>query len=320
MTQPRKTTADSPCAHVGLPAKVWVALLAALAGLLAFSSAAHADASQERLVKNYLLAAGEGDKSAVFNSFLSSDVDAFRARVMKALDAEAAQGQSAIRERLFGSASSLEELRRLTPPNFLLAITRRLEMPLLPAKQVDVLGILKEDGDTVHGVARIWPDKERKKTSRLALVTLRRFGEKEWRIGLPEPFLARVDAALEGSGLDRASIPEKPETTNSPEMLQLLDAGTQVLRDGNCASFFTVYMSPSFRSSKTETALKSLIQQCERNIDTREMYASALEIAKRSSPEMSEDGKRAVYDMRGQGLPFESYSIEKIGDRWYIAE
>lgn len=288
-------------------------------GLAALAGTAHA-VSQERIVKEFLLAAGAGDKGAVFNSFHTGDVEDFRARVMKALEKEAGEGRREVRDRLFGTATTMDELRRLTPPNFLLAMARRLEMPMLPAKEVKVIDTVEEDGDTMHAVARIWPDEDRKGTSRLALVTLRRFSKNEWRVGLPEPFLARVDGALEGSGQDRASLPEKVTGTNSPELLQLLDSGSKVLREGNCTSFFTVYMSPNFRASKSDKALKTLITQCERNLDTREMYVSALELARGMSPEIRDNGLRAVYDMRGQGFPFDSYSMEKIGERWYIAE
>lgn len=276
--------------------------------------------TQERIVKEFLLAAGAGDKGVVFNSFHSGDVEDFRTRVMKALEKEAGEGRREIRDRLFGTATTMDELRRLTPPNFLLAMARRLEMPMLPAKKVDVIDMVDENSATVHALARVWPDEDKKGTSRLALVTLRRFGKNEWRVGLPEPFLARVDAALEGSGQDRASLPEKVTGTNSPEILLLIDSGSKVLREGNCTSFFTIYMSPNFRASKSDKALKTLITQCERNIDTREMYVSALELARGMSPEMRDNGTRAVYDMRGQGLPFEDYSMEKIGERWYIAE
>lgn len=307
---------QSTCAHAG----AWsVRALVAFLGI-ALSGIAVAAPSQQRLVKDYLLAAGAGDKGAVFNSFHSGDVEEFRTRVMKALETEAGQGRRDIRDRLFGAGTSLEELRRLTPPNFLLAMARRLEMPMLPAKKVDVIDLVEENAATVHGIARVWPDEDKKGTSRLALVTLRRFGKNEWRVGLPEPFMARVDAALEGGGQDRAGIPEKAASANSPEILQLFDAGSKVLREGNCTTYFTVYVSPKFRASKSDKALKTLIAQCERSIDTREMYVSALEIARGMSPEMQDNGTRAVYDMKGQGLPFESYTIEKIGARWYIAE
>lgn len=298
---------------------IFVRAFVVILGVAAFGSAAQA-VTQERIVKEFLLAAGAGDKSAVFNSFHSGDVEDFRVRVMKALEAEATEGRRDVRDRLFGTATTMDELRRLTPPNFLLAMVRRLEMPMLPAKKVDLIDLVEENAETVHALARVWPDEKKKGTSRLALVTLRRFGKNEWRIGLPEPFLARVDAALEGSGHDRASLPEKVSGVNSPEILQLIDSGSKVLREGNCTSFFTVYMSPNFRASKSDKALKTLITQCERSIDTREMYVSALELARGMSPEMRDNGMRAVYDLRGQGLPFESYTMEKIGERWYIAD
>ena len=32
------------------------------------------------------------------------------------------------------------------------------------------------------------------------------------------------------------------------------------------------------------------------------------------------NGTRAIYDVSGQGLPYERFVIEREGDRWFIAE
>lgn len=280
-----------------------------------------ATAGQRKLIEDYLRVLAAGDRQdVILNGFHSAEVEKLRTRVIAALDAEKAAGHSTIRERLFGSAASLEELRRLTPPNLLLAMTRRISLPTIPAGAVEVIDTVEEDDSTQHAVVRVWADKKKKGPSRLVLITLRKYPDKQWRIGIPDEFMAQVDAAIEGSVAASAAAAEKPATANSPEILQLLDAGSTVLRDGNCTSYYTVYMSPNFRASKSDKALKTLIQQCERSIDMREMYVSALNLARRSSPEMRADGTRAVYDLKGQGLPFDSFTLEKIGDRWYVAE
>jgi hypothetical protein len=69
-----------------------------------------------------------------------------------------------------------------------------------------------------------------------------------------------------------------------------------------------------------EKHLDTLISQCEKRIETRETYLSALALAKRQSPRYENDGTRAVYDMKGQGLPFDHFTLERVGDRWYVAE
>ena len=79
-------------------------------------------------------------------------------------------------------------------------------------------------------------------------------------------------------------------------------------------------MSPTFRNMTAPKALKTLIDQCMTYEDTRETYISALELARRMSPAYEQDGTRAIYDLRGQGLPFDRFVLEKVEDRWYVAE
>ena len=35
---------------------------------------------------------------------------------------------------------------------------------------------------------------------------------------------------------------------------------------------------------------------------------------------MRENGTLAFYDLKGQGLPFNGFSLEQIDGRWYVAE
>ncbi|HEU4529779.1 MAG TPA: hypothetical protein VFR59_01290 [Steroidobacteraceae bacterium] len=303
-----------------LRAASWIACLALL------SPAVWAATSQQKqLVDAYLRAVSDKQVAEVVSMVHAGDVEALRTRVMKALDEEKAGNGSTIKDRMFGKAASVEELRRLTPPNLLLAITRRMALPTMPTvRSSKILGIVEDSDSTHYAVARAWPQEKEKGTPRIALVTLRKAPDKTWRIGIPDSFLAQVEAALEGDDFgSQGAAPdtgEKPAATNTPEMLQTLQAGVQFLRDGNCASYLTVVMSPKFRASKTDKALKTLIQQCERSIDMRETYVSALEIASRSAPDMRENGTLAFYDLTGQGLPFNGFSLESIEGRWYVAE
>ena len=38
------------------------------------------------------------------------------------------------------------------------------------------------------------------------------------------------------------------------------------------------------------------------------------------APAYELNGTRAIYDLRGQGLPFDRFVLERVEDRWYVAE
>jgi hypothetical protein len=45
-----------------------------------------------------------------------------------------------------------------------------------------------------------------------------------------------------------------------------------------------------------------------------------LRLVQRTPPVYEAGGERAVYDLTGQGLPYDRYVLERIERRWYIAE
>jgi len=276
--------------------------------------------AQERLATSYIMATASGDPAAALGLYHPGELDDLRQRVLKALELEHQQGGDAIRSRLFGAAASVEDIRRLTPDNFYMSVARAVGLPAERVEEVKILGIVEENSQLNHAVARVLPPKDANARPRIAVVSLIRYG-KEWRVQLPVWLQVRVDAALiapgEGTGTAR---PSAPRTVNSPDLMAALKAGSAVLRAGDCAEFFNAHMSPGFRSSTSAKALSTLIKQCETREETRETYIDALEIAQRLSPKLEQDGMRAVYDMRGQGLPFERFVLEKLDDNWYIAE
>jgi hypothetical protein len=153
----------------------------------------------------------------------------------------------------------------------------------------------------------------------VTLVSLIRYG-KDWRVQLPTLLQARVDAALAAVGESTAADPAAPKAEVSSELLSALKSGSETLRRGDCVQFFNEHMSPNFRSMTAPKAMATLIKQCQTREDTRETYIAALDIAQRLSPRYEQEGSRAVYDMRGQGLPFQRFVLEKVEDRWYVAE
>jgi hypothetical protein len=276
--------------------------------------------AEEKLATSYIRAAASGDAAALIGLYHPGELDDLRARILKALELEEQQGGNAIRSRIFGPAASIQEIRRLTPDNFYLSVARAVGLPAEQVEEVRILGVVEENSQLRHAVARVLPPKDAGARPRVAVVSLIRYG-KDWRVQLPTWLQVRVDAALvapaNGAG---ATLPGAPRIANSPDIMNALIAGSAVLRAGDCAAYFNEHMSPTFRSSTSAKALGALIKQCETREETRETYIDALEIAQRLSPKMEQDGLRAVYDMRGQGLPFERFVLEKLDGSWYIAE
>jgi len=47
---------------------------------------------------------------------------------------------------------------------------------------------------------------------------------------------------------------------------------------------------------------------------------TTLRIVQELRPRYDLNGTRAIYDVSGQGLPYERFAVEREGDRWFIAE
>ena len=302
------------------PTRTLSRLLGVLAFALCLPAATWAASAQEKLATAYLNATASGDPAALQGMFHPDELVQLRARVLKALEAESAQGGSAIRTRLFGATASMDDVRRLTHESFFATLARSFGMPAERIGEVKVLGIVEENSQLVHAVARIVPPESAQTRPRIAVVSLIRYG-KDWRVQLPALLQARVDAALIAVGESSAAAdPLAPKTVSSPELLGALKSGSDTLRRGDCAEFFNEHMSPNFRSMTSTKALATLIKQCQTREDTRETYIAALDLAQRLPPRYEQDGARAIYDMRGQGLPFQRFVLEKVENRWYVAE
>jgi hypothetical protein len=309
----------------------------ALVALL-IASAARASSAQERLAKDYLQTAVKGDAEEMLGFYHPGEIADLRARVLKALEEEGTSDK--IRTQMFGVATSMDEVRRLTPTNLCFTLLRRVGVPAERVADIKVLGVVEENSQLAHVLARLIPPKDSLAHARLAVVSLIRYG-KDWRVALPDWFQSRVDSLLAGkedtlSGAAPTTATGANTSVNNPAgtsadapahtpanssaIVVLLDSGSATLRQGDCAAYFNEVMSPNFRNSTSAKALKTLIAQCERNVDTRETYIQALEIAKRLTPTYEQSGARAIYDMKGQGLPFERFVLEKVGARWFVAE
>jgi UDP-N-acetylglucosamine pyrophosphorylase len=79
-------------------------------------------------------------------------------------------------------------------------------------------------------------------------------------------------------------------------------------------------MSPNFRRTTAPKALRALVSACESREEVRERILAALTLARGTSPQLQYEGTRAVFDLRGKGLPYNQLVVEKVDKRWYIAD
>ena len=94
----------------------------------------------------------------------------------------------------------------------------------------------------------------------------------------------------------------------------------KAVSSGNCEDYYGKYMSPNFRRVTSKTAREALISTCKNSSGTREMLLSTLRIVKGITPTYQYEGQRANFDLSGQGLPYDHFSLEQVEKHWYIAE
>jgi hypothetical protein len=116
-----------------------------------------------------------------------------------------------------------------------------------------------------------------------------------------------------------AAAPSVPGR-NTPEILELIDQAEKKLVEGRCDRYYRDHLSPELRRTLSGRTLDALVAACNRSIATRELLIAALRIVRRTAPVFEEEGSRAVYDVEGQGLPYDRYVLERVDGRWFIAE
>jgi hypothetical protein len=325
------------------------ALLIALFGLLlaptlamGASSLEKPTGAQKRAAEEFLDAVASGSPSAVAYAIHPADLQALRDRILTQLRDEAGRGDGTIRSRLFGPGRQLAEIERLTPPDFYAAIGRKLYLFGREYKDADYLAALPDKDGVVQIVLKGKGDKEHTKVEVLNVVSIRPYG-KDWKATLPSEIEAQIDdlmharrniyaglpppaAATAAAGLrpGSGSAPgpgSKPaETGLPPQIGEMLDNAAQALAVPNCEDYYHKYLSPNFRKVTSKKAMEALIQNCKNSIGTREMLAAAVRIVKDMVPSFEYEGRRAVYDVSGQGLPFDRFVLEQVDKKWYIAE
>jgi hypothetical protein len=176
-------------------------------------------------------------------------------------------------------------------------------------------------------------EKERgeKRVDVVNIVTIRPYG-KDWKATLPTEIDAQIDDLIHARRNLYARLPPPAPTgvakpgsadgeTGVPSAITglLSDAG-KALAVPNCDDYYNKYMSPNFRKVTSKKALEALINSCKTSMGTRELLVATIRIVKDLVPTFELDGSKAVYDVSGQGLPFDRFVIEQVDRKWYIAE
>lgn len=311
--------------------------------------AAHADdlsAAQRRAAGEFLAAVAAGDAQAVAYAVHPDELDRLRITLQQRLRAEAAGGGDTLRARLFGAAMPLADIERLTSVDFFRALGARLGLRGRVYEDVRGIAALR-DGERVLAVVKGRPPKDRGTVEVIEVVPLLPYG-REWKAAIPSEIEARLDdlaagrvrrggpaeagtvagaggaaatAAADGEASGAAGRPGgAPTARNTPGILALLDAAERDLVDGRCDRYYGEHLSPGLRQSLGKRALDTLVNACSRSIANRELLVAALRLVRRTPPVFENGGDRAVYDLSGQGLPYDRYVLEQVAGRWHIAE
>ena len=297
------------------------------------AAAAGTSGAQERAALEFLNAVASGSAQAVAQALHPDDLHRLRAAITARLRADAAAGDPTLRQRLFGEASNLADIERLTDVNFIAALGARLRYPGRPFSKLQGLEAVK-DGERVHVVVRGEQPEGRGKTRVVTLVTLLPYG-KEWKAAVPGEIEAQVEDLLDGRSPAIGMVPQRavapatgvsaapgaaPPAANTPQILSMLSTATDTRVAGRCDEYYGQYMSPGFRRSTSAAALAALVKGCERSDSQRETLIAALRIVHDSTPAYDRGGNRASYDLTARGLPYDRFVLERVGERWYIAE
>lgn len=313
-----------------------LAALAALLGLTVASGAALAadkpNGAQKRAVEQYLDAVASGSPQAVAYAVHPADIEALRTRILTQLREEAGRGDGTIRARLFGAGRPLAEIERLTPIDFYSTIGRKLYLFGREYKDADWVAAIPDKDGVVQVVVKGEGDKDHTRVKVVNVVSIRPFG-KDWKATLPSEIEAQIDDLTNARRSIYASLPPpaaasqapiKPgtaaETGLPPQIGELLTNADKALATPSCEDYYQKYMSPNFRKGISKKALDALIYSCKTSLGTREMLVATVRIVKDLVPRFEYEGRRAVYDVSGQGLPFDRFVLEQVDKKWYIAE
>ncbi|HET7810368.1 MAG TPA: hypothetical protein VFL16_07305 [Steroidobacteraceae bacterium] len=307
-------------------------LMVLMAGTFAVANAAGPTGAQQKGAEDFLAAVATGSPEAVAQELHPDELEKLRTRLLTLLRAENSQGENIYRSRLFGPGRSLASLESATAQKFYSALAERLRLRARVYEKFDWLAAVP-DGKVVYLVGKGIQPKDRGAVKVTVMVGLMQYGA-QWRAIVPSEIEAQLDDLIEGrvqmqspppgtggSGSARAGSGSAPAAQPlAPGISQLLARAEAALSDGNCEEYYSEFMSPNFNRATSRSAKKTLLTACNNNENTRETLITTLRIVQELQPRYDLNGTRAIYDVSGQGLPYERFVLEREGDRWYIAE
>jgi hypothetical protein len=308
------------------------ALTLILSGIFACNLTHAADkptGAQRKAAEEFLAAVSTGDPQAVAFAIHPTEIDALRARLLTQMRDEATRKDNTIRARLFGPAMPLADLERLTGVGFYTLLGRRLSLGGREYQSVEGLVAIPDKDGAVLVVVRGKPPRERGTVSTVRVVSVKPYG-KDWKATIPAEIEAQIEDLSKGR---RGLAPPAPSPASAPNAAtapaesgvppainELLSSAEKALTDGKCDEYYDRFMSPNFRRVTAKKAREALIASCQRGGASREMLLSALRIVRGLTPKFEYEGARAVYDLSGQGLPYDRFVLEQVDKKWYIAE
>ena len=299
-------------------------LLLAMTAPLAL--AAGPSGAQQKGAEAFLAAVATGSPEAVAQELHPDELDKLRTRLLTLLRAESGQGGSTYRARLFGPGRSLAQLESATAQKFYAALSDRLRMRARVYEKYDWLAAVP-DGKVVYLIGKGEQPKDRGSVKVVVMVGLMQYGQ-QWRAIVPTEIEAQLDDLIEGrvsaaqapaAGASPVAAAPAPQPL-APGISELLARAEAALAAGNCQQYYDQFMSPNFNRSTSRSARKTLVTACTNNENTRETMITTLRIVEELHPRYDLNGTRAIYDVSGQGLPYERFVVEREGDRWFIAE
>jgi hypothetical protein len=313
----------------GLRAPLLATVVLFLPAAFAAVTADKVSSGQRAAALEFLDAVASGDPQAVAFAIHPDDLEALRLRILTLLHDEAKRGDSTIRARLFGQAKPLEEIERLTNTAFYATLGDRLFLAGREYSDVESIAAIPEKDGKVEVVIRGKQPRDRGKVQVVNLVTVKPYG-KDWKAALPSEIEAQIDDLIEGRHSSSASARTpaalrgggRPGATAAaqPGIVELLANSEKLLTEGKCDEYYGKQMSPNFRRVTGKKALETLVSACRNSLGSREMLLSTIHIVRAMEPHYEYEGQRAVYDLAGQGLPFDRFVVEQVDKHWYVAE
>jgi hypothetical protein len=297
-------------------------------GMASQAAASGPNGAQQKGAEAFLAAVASGNPQAVAQELNPDELASLRSRLLTLLHAEDIRSDNTYRSRLFGPGRSLADVNSMTAERFWAALSERLRLRAREFQKFDWLAAIP-DGKIVYVIGKGIPAKDRGGVPVVVTVALMQYGA-QWRASIPSEIEAQIDDLLEGRiaappapapGAGSAAAPAPAAQPLAPGISELLARAEASLAAVKCEEYYDQFMSPNFNHATSHSARKTLINACTNNENTRETMITTLRIVQELQPKYEMGGARAIYDVSGQGLPYERFVLERDKDmRWYIAE